>query len=232
MFKRHGQIVAQAYAKRALPAFDDVETGDLEHRLLQALEQRDLIDIDWAALDQEMVRELAVLYEAAGRSAFGSASRLLSTEIDWSLANPRIHQTLNLLARRITGINETTKGDVAKIVTDGLHEGLTTAEIADNLTGLYEETYKNRSVTIARTESQVSYNLATTDAYRQSGVVTAMQLHDNANHTDAYGAADGLSCAERNGVVTDLDGVQLHVFSEHPNGTLAVSPLLLNPLGV
>jgi hypothetical protein len=86
-------------------------------------------------------------------------------------------------------------------------------------------------LTIARTESQVSYNLATADAYKQSGVVTAMQLHDNVNHVDAYGAADGLSCAERNGVVTDVDNVQIHVFSEHPNGSLSVSPLLVTPLG-
>jgi hypothetical protein len=78
-----------------------------------------------------MVRELAVLYETAGRSAFGSAGRLLGAEIDWSLANPRIRQTLNTLAQRIVGINETTRKDVATIVAEGLHEGLTTAEIAE-----------------------------------------------------------------------------------------------------
>jgi hypothetical protein len=233
MFRRHGEIVANAYKQRAeLPALDGADTADLEHRLLAHLEQRDLIDIDWAALDQEMVRELAVLYETAGRSAFGSAGRLLGAEIDWSLANPRIRQTLNLLAQRIVGINETTRTDVATIVADGLHEGLTTAEIAGKLTGLYEETYRSRSLTIARTESQVSYNLATADAYKQSGVVTAMQLHDNPNHTDPYsGALDGLTCAERNQLVVDVDSVQIHVFSEHINGSLAVSPLLVSPLG-
>jgi hypothetical protein len=61
--------------------------------------------------------------------------------------------------------------------------------------------------------------------------VQALTLHDNPAHTEPYGAADGLSCAQRDGVITDVDGVDLHIFSEHPNGSLAVSPLLVRPLG-
>lgn len=215
MFRRQGEVVASAYAKRG---------ADVPEK--RAMEQ-----IPWDDLDAEMERELLGLYEAAGKMAFGSASALLDSAIDWTLVNPRIRQTMIQLARRIVGINQTTREDVRRVIVAGQEEGLTVQQIADNLRGLYTETYKNRSLAIARTESQVSYNLGTADAYRESGVVQAMMLHDNPNHTDDYGALDGLSCAQRDGVITDVDRVDVHVFSEHTNGSLAVSPLLVRPLG-
>lgn len=43
----------------------------------------------------------------------------------------------------------------------------------------------------------------------------AMICHDHPNNIDTYGAMDGLSCAERDGVITDVDAVRVHIFSEH-----------------
>jgi hypothetical protein len=109
-------------------------------------------------------------------------------------------------------------------------DGVSMPELSGRLTGLFEETYAGRSSTIARTESQVAYNQASTLAYAESGVVEQAELLDNPDHDEDYGAADGLSCAERNGLIVDLADVDLHVMAEHPNGTLAVAPYLA-PIG-
>lgn len=215
MFRRQGQQVVEAYRKR-----DDLP-----------LETRDALEIPWDEIERETLRELNGLYEAAGRMAFIGAAKALDVGISWDVSNPLIRQTLNQLALRVVGINDTTRRDVGRVIVDGIEEGLSTPQIAERLTGLFEETYRGRAMTIARTESQVSYNLATADAYRESGIVMAMQCHDNPDHTESYGAADGLTCAERNGTIADVDSVRLHIMAEHPNGSLAVAPLLVRPLG-
>jgi hypothetical protein len=234
MFRRQGEAVARAYAERSGPIPDgsvDSVFGSPPDLVLQNRAKRALESIAWDEIESEMERELRALYESAGRLAFASASSALDEVIDWNLANPKIRQALNQLARRVVGINSTTRKDVATVVTAGLENGLSITDIANNLRGLFTETYKGRSLAIARTESQASYNMATATAYRESGIVQALTLHDNPAHTEPYGAADGLSCAQRDGVITDVDGVDLHIFSEHPNGSLAVSPLLVRPLG-
>jgi hypothetical protein len=144
--------------------------------------------------------------------------------------NPRLAQFIERLAERVVGINATTKADISRIVTEGLLDGVTMPELAGRLDGLFEQTYAGRSSTIARTESQVAYNQASTLAYAESGVVSQAELLDNPDHDDDYGALDGLSCAERNGLIVDLADVDMHVMSEHPNGTLAVAPYLA-PVG-
>jgi len=225
MFRKQGEIVAAALQRRS---------ADGHYKPLEASEglvSRALEASDFDALEALTLRELTALYHAAGEAAFTAAALQLETEIGWDLSNPAIRQTLAQLARRVVEINATTREGIADVVTRGLDDGLTTQQIADNLRGLFTETYRGRALTIARTESQVSYNLATADAYKASGVVMAMQCLDNPDHTDDYGAADGLSCAERNGIITDVDAVDIHIFSEHPNGTLAVSPLVVRPLG-
>jgi hypothetical protein len=57
------------------------------------------------------------------------------------------------------------------------------------------------------------------------------EILDNPNHTDAYrGAADGLTCAERDGIVVPLDRAMHHIRSDHPNGSAVALPVLAVPL--
>ena len=74
----------------------------------------------------------------------------------------------------------------------------------------------------------VSYGHASTLGFRESGVVDRIQCFDNSTHDDPYpGAADGLTCAQRDGLVDTLDSAELHIESEHPNGSLVISPILV-----
>lgn len=48
---------------------------------------------------------------------------------------------------------------------------------------------------------------------------------------DAESLADGLSCAERDGTIWPLDQASIPLNGEHPNGTLALAPVLSVKLG-
>lgn len=217
LFAAQGEEVAAAYSKRSAA---DVERRDLD----------DLADL-LSQHEAAMQSLLTGLYQRSGRLSYTNASNVIGVNIVFDLSNPYVRHTQRDLARRVVGINATTRKDIASVVTDGIAAGKAHKDIAADLRGLYAETYRNRSLTIARTESQVAYNLGTADAYKASGRVLAMILHDNPAHTEPYGASDGMSCAERNGVITDVDAVQRHIYAEHPNGQLAASPLLVRPLG-
>jgi hypothetical protein len=115
------------------------------------------------------------------------------------------------------------------VVSTGLTEGLSPAQIADELTGMFEQTYKNRAQTVARTESMYAYNQASVLGYEESGVVDRVEMVDNVDHDDDYGASDGLTCAQRDGMVVELADVDRHIEAEHPNGSLALIPLLSGP---
>lgn len=188
-------------------------------------------EIDW---DQELklLEELMQrFYGEAGQLAFSDASSVLGVTIDWSLANPNVQRVVDQLGREIKGISETTRQDVARIISDSLDEGMTLDEIAGKLQGQFEETYRGRALTIARTESMRSYSTASVLGYQESGVVEEVEFSDSPTHCEDYGASDGLSCCERNGLVVKLIDAQKHIDAEHPNGSLGTLPVLTTPLG-
>ncbi len=195
------------------------------------LEARDLTQVDW---DEELrlLTEVLTRYHAlAGETAYAALAEQIGIGIDWNLANPNVQRVLDRLAERIVGINQTTIDDVRRVVGSALDEGVTVQDLGGRLKGLFEETYRNRSLTVARTESQVAYNLAQVLGYAESGAVPFAELADNPDHIEGYGASDGLSCADRNGLIVSLDRAPRHIEAEHPNGSLGVLPVLSRPLG-
>lgn len=72
----------------------------------------------------------------------------------------------------------------------------------------------------------VSYGEASVLGFAQSGVVDRAQIFDNAAHTQDYGASDGLSCAERDGLICPLAEMMDHIYADHPNGSAVGSPVL------
>lgn len=187
--------------------------------------------IDWDEED-DLLRELFDrFYRATGERAFASVAATVGVDIAWDVANPNIARILHELGHRIVGINDTTRQDVIRVITDGQAEGLNLHQISANLTGMFEETYKNRAMTIARTETQVSYNTASQLGYQESGVVQDVEMVDNPDHPEDYGASDGLTCAERHGMIVNIGQMDAHIEAEHPNGSLAFIPILTTPLG-
>jgi hypothetical protein len=186
--------------------------------------------INWRE-EQKLLAELMdKFYATAGDKAYAMVTGVTGAEgLTFDLANRNVQRLLTELGKRIVGISETTRLDVSKVVANGLTEGLSPPQIADTLTTMFEQTYKNRAATVARTESMVAYNTASTMGYRESGVVDRIEMVDNSEHVDDYGASDGLTCAQRDGMVIDLADADRHIEAEHPNGSLALIPILSGP---
>jgi hypothetical protein len=181
--------------------------------------------LDWPAEDEALGRVHRQLALFAGETAFAAVNDALDTDISFDLANPNVRGVMDQLATRVAGIGDETRANVAEVITRGEEAGKTVDDIAGDLRGLFAETYRGRSLTIARTESMVSLNAASVLGYRESGVVDRVQLFDNPAH-DTDPGSDGLTCAARNGLIVPLDRAERHIDAEHPNGTLAVAPVL------
>lgn len=190
---------------------------------------RDVAAIQWSE-EEDLLREvMQKLHITAGEAAALSVSELTGIAIAFDVSNPFVREVLRELAKRIVGINETTRDQVRKIVGDALDEGVSIDQLADRLRGLFNETYVSRSMSISRTESMVSYNKATVLGYQQSGVVGMVEMADSTTHCEDYGASDGLSCCDRNGLITSLDQADRHIQAEHPMGSLCLLPVLSGP---
>jgi HK97 family phage portal protein len=197
----------------------------------QVIELRAVDFIDWDAEVRHLQQVMTKVYAMSGKAAFNDVSDLLGVDVSFDLANPNVGRILGSLGQRIVDITDTTRSDVQRVIGDSLNEGVTLQELGDRLSGLFVETYANRADTVGRTESMIGYNKASVLGYQESGVVGSAELVDNPDHTEDYGASDGLTCATRDGIIVSLDSVDDHIEAEHPNGSLAVIPVLSTALG-
>ena len=186
---------------------------------------------DWLQEDDLLRQVFAVWWEELQAVALRQAEALLGTEITWTVTNPYITDLQGVLARSIVGINETTRKAIEEIVKAEMLEGTSPAKLGDAIRHLFDETFRNRHLTIAATESMVAFGEASQLAYEASGVVQEVEILDNSEHTEEYaGAADGLTCAQRNNLIVPLERGSYHIRSDHPNGSACMLPVIA-PLG-
>jgi HK97 family phage portal protein len=219
----------QQQKDRVLAVAERAARSDLERR-----DVADLLAIDWADEADELEPLLRQLWELMGETATGQTVGLLGlgeSDLVWDVSNPWVKQVLSLVGQRVTNITETTRSDIQRIVGQALTDGASIPDLSDRLRGLYEENYRGRSETIARTESMNAYNEATLAGYAESGLVSQVEILDNPNH-DTDPGPDGYTCAGRNGLVVDLVQARVHMAAEHPNGSMALASVLDKPLGV
>lgn len=168
---------------------------------------------------QEVDGLLTQLHTDVVATAATDAGALLGLGSGWTLNAVTQQSVMTKLARLIVGIDETTRADVARLVTSGLDAGKTLQEIAADLKGLYEETYVGRSDTIARTESGYAYNWGSLASYGASGMVDEVEVYD--------GDVD-LACAEADGATWTTQEAADNPM-EHPNCTRGFSPIVKWP---
>lgn len=135
--------------------------------------------------------------------------------VRWGIEDAQILRFLAEAGSQITGINETTRQAVAKVLQEGRAAGLTPAEIGRQLRGDFAFS-RARAEVIQRTELATSANRATLFHYRESNVVVGVMIRD--------GDFDG-PCAAANGrriPIARAGGIPL---VQHPNCTRALLPL-------
>lgn len=168
------------------------------------------------------------LYMLAGKTAFKAADDLhgISLDIAFDLKNPQVKNVVDKLAKKVVRVNTETKSQIEAKVKEGLDAGMRPDEIAGTLRGMFEEEYKNRALTIARTESMHAYGEANVLAFTKSGIVDQVEIFDNPEHDEDYGAEDGETCASRDGLICPLDEGMDHIYADHPNGSAAMVPVI------
>lgn len=126
-------------------------------------------------------------------------------------------------ATRVVRIDETTRAALRAELQLGQLRGYSTWQIAHGvpgdgyrgIDGLFQETWRGRADTVARTELQHASVVASRDRFVASGVVDRVQLID--------GDDWDTTCGDRNGAIVPLEQAP---GLAHPNCTLVLVPVL------
>lgn len=93
----------------------------------------------------------------------------------FDLENEAVQLVLKDLAKRVKGIEDTTREEIQNVIGKMASEGLSVDAVRDLLLGMAEINSVSRAVAIARTESGTAYSLGSIAAYKSSGVVTGIE---------------------------------------------------------
>jgi uncharacterized protein with gpF-like domain len=102
----------------------------------------------------------------------GSALKQLGVKVDFDLRNPRMLDAIDTRGEKITGgITKKTQDDFQRVMAQKFYvEGAGVPEVKKAITDMFEETYKNRARTIARTEMGRAQESASQATYVNNGV--------------------------------------------------------------
>lgn len=130
---------------------------------------------------------------------------------------------LQQAAARVVRIDETTRQSIAASLQEGQARGYSNWQLAHGvpsedfagIDGLFKERWKNRALTVARTELQHAQTASALERYMATGLVDRVQIVD--------GCAWDEACCERNGKVVPIEQAPT---LNHPNCTLLLIPIM------
>lgn len=195
--------------------------------MLERKDTSDDLDAIWPS-DAEQAR-LAAILQPAFVNVLGAVHAVVRSlfrdDIEpgtMILDDPAVNRILADAASRVVRIDESTRAAIAEQLQLGQLRGYSTWQIAHGvpdegyrgIDGLFQETWKGRADTVARTELRHAETVAARDRYVASGVVDRVRLIDG---------EDDEPCRSRNGTVVPLEQAP---GLAHPNCTLVLVPLL------
>jgi HK97 family phage portal protein len=184
-------------AKEVMSIFEKQEKyilSQLEKRkgIVQKIELSDVVDItlpdDWV---DYIVKHLKPFILSFMQQAGDKTIALLGFSASFNLQVPSIQEYLmKSLEKSASEIIRTTRKDVYDQLLEGVKNGESIPQLADRMRTLFEETYKNRSKTIARTEVISATNYAKIESAKQVGMrkkvwVTAIDERTRTGHAEA-----------------------------------------------
>ncbi len=174
-----------------------------------------------------------ITHAFAGERAAGWLKAAAGIEASWSPDDPLATQILQQLAKRpeFAGINETTRTAIAaaldvaeqrKYTAQQLIQGVPGENFA-GINGVFDDARSARLQTILRTETAQAWNTAMLQLGSAYGVAKWL-ITDGAEHTTGPAGPDGLTCAERNGLIVDATAAAGHCRGSHPNCQVGAVP--------
>lgn len=172
----------------------------------------------------ELVLDYAPHYLAIGKGTFDSINTVLHLGVN--LSDPVEFRIIAEGGKRmgLIDIPQQTRDAIFSAIKQGREAG----EGAAGLVSLIREAVaggpwavsETRAMMIARTEAKYAQNYASLEAYKSSDTITGVEVFDA-----QLGPTDE-ECEQRNGRVVTFEIGQQMVESEHPNGTISLSPYM------
>ena len=175
-----------------------------------------------AAATNRVAGWLMSVMDIAGRREL---ARLNVKDAVFDMENPEIVQwSQQRAAQLVRNVNETTREELRKFLTEQLDKTQSPHDIADAIRTKFGKRWHSwKAERIARTEAQMAYNWATLQAYKQEGITQVIA------HDAAIPSRSDPDCIARDGQVFDIDDAWVEQLKEHPNGTLGWSPVVNVP---
>lgn len=145
---------------------------------------------------RETTERVRPIFEAIFGDAATTILEELNSEDLFSVDDPSAYHLITTRSNQLAGnITSTTYEAIKNALAEGASEGESIPKLAARISGLFEQTYKNRAVTVARTEVLSAYNgsaMATGQAL-PSDVVAGFEWLSTpgARTRPAHNAADG-----------------------------------------
>ena len=182
----------------------------------------------------ELSRVLSRSFQEIVRVTWNSiAASGVAGTLEFDDRMPIISQIVSLSTESAEGLHRTTRNAVSRAIEVGVERGYSIQQVArgvpaegfPGINSLVEETYRNRSLTIARTEVMRAQNAASVGYYREQGIQW-MRAHDpDGDPNDTYIGTDSRTCIERHNLIyTASDAMAV---DSHPNCRLTWAPVSL-----
>ena len=135
---------------------------------------------DWKKNVKPENMEKVLNYWMSRAAAYGGLKALqeLGIDLSFNLKDRKLLKSFKDRGKKITGgISKKTLKDFRNILKVAyLEEGISPYEVAKRIKGLFEETYKNRAMIIARTETAISSSTTQFETYKKNGIKFKMWL--------------------------------------------------------
>lgn len=191
---------------------------------------KDVIDdpLAWAILlSQELDYtgfDYAPQYLSIGKSTYGLINAILG--LDVNLEAPAEARILNAAGTRkgLIDLAQQTKDALFDAISEGREAGMGPVELAGKIKDMVSAgpwgSSETRAMVIARTETKYAQNVSSLEAYKGMDGATGIRVFDA-----QLGPTDE-ECEERNGTIVSFEEAERMIGSEHPNGTLSLSPYM------
>lgn len=168
-----------AYFKKKYPELYDEDKQEKMLSLNKIGDKADQKKVDalvknWAeeVESQQMVDVLNKYTKKAGELGGKEALKKMKIRLAFNLKNPQVLKELAKRGEEITGnISARTLQDFKRVLLSSYTEvGMSPYDVKQKIKGMFEETYKNRAWTIARTETAVAQSQVKQETYTRNGV--------------------------------------------------------------
>jgi SPP1 gp7 family putative phage head morphogenesis protein len=152
-----GEYATAADAVRAMAGVAQVSRGAVEQ-----------LPLDTGDAVEKIVRRFYPLFVQAG---WDEGAQQIGADLAYDLANPKIQEVLDELARLVRGVSDTTRDDIRALVGRQAAEGWDMPTLARMIAQIGEINSRSRALLIARTESAAAQSRGALAAWAESGVV-------------------------------------------------------------